>query len=123
MKKATLLFFIAFGLGFSAQAQEQQQNSPQTQIEQSDQAFEYMAVTVDFKHRIKGWSAYLNDNKDPDKQSPVNDAAGNLRSFSSPYDVMNYLGSQGWEFAAYTPDLNGKLTWEKFLMKRKVKKA
>ena len=122
MKKATLLLFIALGLGLSAQAQEQP--SAQALLQPSGEAFEYITVEVDFKHRIKGWNAWVRDDKQQDAAAlPLNDEKGALRKFNSPYDVMNYLGSQGWEFAAFTPDLNGVFSWEKFLMKRKKIKA
>ncbi|MFD2515204.1 hypothetical protein ACFSRY_15125 [Pontibacter locisalis] len=123
MKKAILLISIAFGLGLSAQAQEQTASQELLQPS-SGEVYEYITVYVAHKQRIKGWNAWVRDNRNPYAEAvPINDETNELQKFSSPYDVINYLGSLGWEFAAFTPSLNGQFSWQDFMMKRKKVKA
>ncbi|HEY4650769.1 MAG TPA: hypothetical protein VIG72_05110 [Pontibacter sp.] len=61
-------------------------------------------------HLSYGWGNHTSDH--------ITDASGKKMEFPNPTGVLNYMGSQGWEFVAYIPDDDGKLSDRVFLMKR-----
>lgn len=117
MKRNLTLLLLIIGLGYSinnfAQAQTNTQNTSVSPVE-------YARVQVSPFLLRKNYTAYLNYGRADGTSDHIKDATGNKLEFSTPTGVMNYLGTQGWEFVAFIPDDDGKLSDRVFLMRRPV---
>ncbi|ARS34749.1 hypothetical protein [Pontibacter actiniarum] len=115
MKQTLVLLLLAFGLNLTAQAQGQAPAEPPGQV--NSQTYEYVKVFVQSKLIRNGYTANLINGRSDDGNSIV-DATGKTQEFSSTEAILNHLGSQGWEFVAYVPDDEGKLSPRRYLMRR-----
>jgi hypothetical protein len=69
-----------------------------------------VTVTVDYGQATKYFTRY--------SESRIKDEEGNIQSFNSMIDALNYMGSQGWEFEqAYTITIGQQNVYH-FLLKR-----
>ncbi|NEM97643.1 hypothetical protein [Pontibacter burrus] len=117
MKRNFTLLLLIIGLGFSISNFAQAQTNTQTT---SVSPVEYVRVQVSPFLLRKNYTAYLNFGRADGTSDHIKDASGNKIEFSAPTGVLNYLGTQGWEFVAYIPDDDGKLSDRIFLMCRSV---
>lgn len=109
-----LLLPILVALPFTgfAQTTANLQTIPATPIE-------YVRVHVSPFLLKKNYTVYLSFGRNNDADQHITDEAGNKKEFRTPTGVMNYMGSLGWEFVAYEPDEDGKISSRTFLMRRK----
>lgn len=81
---------------------------------------EYVRVHVSPFLLKKNYTVYLSYGRSNDADQHITDEAGNKKEFKTPTGVMNYMGSLGWEFVAYEPDEDGKISSRTFIMRRLI---
>ncbi len=114
MKKAFLLLLLICSSISVAFAQQQ---TPTATVS-INQNTEYVSVSVRSFLIRKNYSAYLNYGDGDSRSGNILDASGEKREFTNSMGVLKYLSQQGWQFVAYIPDDEGKISEDRFLMKR-----
>ncbi|MBB6610672.1 hypothetical protein H7F15_06460 [Pontibacter sp. Tf4] len=114
MIKMFILPALLFCTYISAAAQQPVATAQTT----ANTTIEYVRVQVSAFLLRKNYTAYLTYGSGENTEKQITDASGKKLEFVSVTGVLNYMGKQGWEFVAYIPDDDGKISDRLFLMKR-----
>ncbi|WP_162428538.1 hypothetical protein [Pontibacter pudoricolor] len=118
MKKICTLLLLIVGSFSLVLAQEQ----PAPQLTKAT-TVEYVSVSVRSFLVRKNYVAYLNYGDSDARSNHIMDKTGEKREFTNPMGVLKYMASEGWQFVAFIPDDDGKITDRAFLMKRELPAA
>jgi len=113
MKKVCTLLLLIVGSYSVALAQQQ----PTHQVAKATPA-EYVSVNVQSFLIRKNFTAYLSYGDNDPRSGQIKDQTGEKLEFANAMGVLKYMANHGWEFVAYIPDEDGKLSTRHFLMKR-----
>ncbi|MBJ6119585.1 hypothetical protein JAO76_15350 [Pontibacter sp. BT310] len=116
MKKIYTLLLLILGSYTMTLAQQQ----PASQFVKATTVEEYVRVSVRSFLVRKNYTAYLNYGDADKRNGHITDKPGEKREFFTPMGVLTYMAKEGWQFVAFIPDDDGKITDQAFLMKREL---
>jgi hypothetical protein len=115
MKKIYTLLLLMLGSYTMALAQQ-----PASPLAKTTTTVEYVSVSVRSFLVRKNYTAYLNYGDADKRNGHITDQPGEKREFFTPMGVVKYMANEGWQFVAFIPDDDGKITDKYFLMKREL---